>query len=70
LGKNVIEKLGPPVRPAEPIEVLTPDSRDPCFRDKCKKYLFAGGAWGPTFKEAVVIVDQSGRVVSAIKRQE
>lgn len=66
----VIDLLGAPVRPAEPLTVLTNNPRDPCLEGGCKKYLFAGGAWGPTFKEAIVIVDSHRRVVSANARQE
>jgi hypothetical protein len=67
---EIVQRLGDPIRPAESLTTMTTDPSDPCVRSRCTKYLFAGGLWGPTFKEAVVIVDGNGRVVNAIDRQE
>jgi hypothetical protein len=67
--KSVINTLGDPVRPAEYIKSLTSNPNDPCLSGRCKKYLFSGAAWGPTFREAVVIVDSRGYVLYAVSRQ-
>ncbi len=39
---SVVQRLGPPVQPAEDFEVLTKDPRDPCITGGCKKCVFAG----------------------------
>lgn len=66
----MIDLLGTPVRPPESLTALATEPHDPCLKGGCKKYLFAGGAWGPTFKEAIVIVDPRGHVLYAGTRQE
>jgi hypothetical protein len=66
----VINNLGAPIRPAQPLRVMTVDPRDPCVRGVCRKYLFAGALWGATFREAIVITDSRGHVVHAEARQE
>jgi hypothetical protein len=66
----VIDRLGAPVRPAEPYRVMTVDPHDPCVRGVCRKYLFAGALWGATFREAIVITDSGGQVIHAEARQE
>jgi hypothetical protein len=66
----IVARLGDPIRPAEFLTTLTSHPRDPCRGGRCKKYLFSGGIWGPTFREAIVIVDPKGYVLYAFARQE
>ena len=65
---SVISQLGEPVLPAEPLKSIDP--KDPCIKGGCKKYVFAGGLWGPTFREAIIIADRNGFVIRSIERQE
>jgi hypothetical protein len=67
---SVIAKLGNPVREPSTITIIETGPGDPCASGGCKKYLFAGARWGASFKEAIVIVDQKGRVLNALARQE
>lgn len=68
---DVIKQLGEPVHAAEPLIILTGDHvQDSCIQGGCKSYYFAGGLWGPTFREAIVVTDSRGFVVYTEKRQE
>jgi hypothetical protein len=64
----VVNRLGEPVRKPEEISVMTTTA--PCVNGGCKEYIFAGADWGASYKEAIVIVDRTGRVLYAIARQE
>jgi len=66
----VISRLGEPIRPSEPLTVLTADRNDPCTAGGCRTYRFAGGKWGPTFKEAIVVTNSQGVVIHTEVRQE
>lgn len=68
--ETVIARLGPPVRKPLQFTVLTDDAADPCIRARCMQYIFAGANWGASYKEAIVIADERGRVVLAQARQE
>lgn len=67
---GVIRYLGYPVEPPKPFSFILADYADPCRSGGCRRYLFAGAAWGASYKEAIIIVDSRGRVVEAIVRQE
>jgi hypothetical protein len=66
----VIARLGQPVRKPYAISVMTRSPHDPCVAGSCKEYIFAGANWGASYKEAIVITDQMGRVIQAHARQE
>jgi hypothetical protein len=68
--ETVIASLGPPVRKPLQFTVWTDDPADPCVRGRCMQYIFAGANWGASYKEAIVIADERGRVVLARARQE
>ena len=68
--EDVISRLGAPVRGPDRLEALTRDPADPCVRGHCMEYIFAGANWGASYKEAIVIADEHGRVVFAHARQE
>jgi hypothetical protein len=67
---KVIASLGAPIEAPENFSIILGSPSDPCSSGHCKKYLFAGAAWGASFKEAIVIVDSTGHVVHAEARQE
>jgi len=67
---SVVRSLGDPVEPPKPFSFILTSASDPCRSGGCRRYLFAGAAWGASYKEAIVIVDSRGRVVHAEARQE
>jgi hypothetical protein len=67
---GVIRSLGDPVEPPKPFSFIITSASDPCGSGGCRRYLFAGAAWGASYKEAIVIVDSKGRVIEAMVRQE